>query len=101
MSIGWTDGGPHIWVASDYGFFELVHPSPDYAPVYNSMMQAITLYYTVQGIYEAASTTGGKEMSLDEVLFQVCTLSPCYPLAQYLTRDMRQTSMRSIPAKHS
>ncbi|CAI4210422.1 unnamed protein product [Parascedosporium putredinis] len=70
MSIGWTDGGPHIWVASDYGFFELVHPSPEYAPVYNSMMQAITLYYTVQGIYEAASATGGKEMSLDEVLFQ-------------------------------
>ncbi|PKS10795.1 hypothetical protein jhhlp_002552 [Lomentospora prolificans] len=69
MSIGWGDG-PRIWVASDYGFFEIIHASPEYAPLYRTMMEAITLYYTVQQIYDSAEKAGEKDLDVDEVLFR-------------------------------
>jgi hypothetical protein len=51
MSIGYS-GGPDLWVASDYGFFEIVRPHVSYAAMYKTMAQGITLYYTVMMTYD-------------------------------------------------
>jgi hypothetical protein len=66
---------PAVWAATDYGFFRIISGSPMYQAVLEKSFEAITLYYTVQDIYEKHDEQGARkkqpELDVDEVLFRV------------------------------
>ncbi|KAL5615519.1 uncharacterized protein BROUX77_001356 [Berkeleyomyces rouxiae] len=45
--------GPVIWAKSYYGFFRIASPAPCYRAMFNHTLEAITLYYSIMGVYEA------------------------------------------------
>ena len=77
-SIGY---GPYavVWISGEAGWFE-INPSPRYKPVYDTICDAITLYYQLIDIYNIQTRTGMgnrerrklfKKLDLNEVFYQV------------------------------
>ena len=71
---------PAVWAATDYGHFRVLRATPEYRPMLDKILEAITLYYTVVGIYEEHEKKGGNKrhrLELDEVLFRVSASFHC------------------------
>ena len=66
---------PAVWAATNYGFFWIVRAAPEYKMVLDKTFEAITLYYTVQDIYEQQAKEGKRRFpdgsEVDEILFRV------------------------------
>lgn len=67
-SIGWGFRGnpcPSVWIAGASGWMEIT-PSRQYRPIYDKMMEGITLYYRIQDAYNdlIGSKTGAKRAAV-------------------------------------
>jgi hypothetical protein len=81
MSIGWSEEGPELWAASDYGFFLISHTTREYSSVFAKTSEAISLYYTIVFIYEEEmgkakrkkkrNRRDATKLSVDELLLKV------------------------------
>ncbi|KLU91378.1 hypothetical protein MAPG_09899 [Magnaporthiopsis poae ATCC 64411] len=67
-SIGWGFKGnpcPSVWIAGASGWMEIT-PARQYRPIYDKMMEGITLYYRIQDAYNdlVGSKTGAKKAAV-------------------------------------
>lgn len=69
-----------MWAAGRAGWFEL-NPATEYAPMYDTICEGISLYYLILEVYVKAYERAPKakklkslNMPLERVLFKVCAV---------------------------
>lgn len=96
-----TDGDIAIWAEGKAGWFQL-HPAPQYAALYEDMIQAVQLLYFVTDIYNEPRKRGGGPST--QLIFQEVSLDICCGQAVYraLTcHSMPRTSDSHAPTLQS
>jgi hypothetical protein len=65
------DPFPQIWAQTEYGFFRIVTPSPDFAPMLATMKQGVEIFTALMDLEEDFKRLK-RGISIPDVKFKVC-----------------------------
>ena len=65
------DPFPQIWAQTDYGFFRIVTPSPEFAPVLATMKQGVEIFTALMDLEEDFRSQK-KSIRIPDIKFKVC-----------------------------